>query len=104
MPENLFDPRDHLDGNWPYVSKTGIGAFASGEEVGYAQEVLSNTSGHGFSQACRPVANPGPWNFDQATYNAVVNMQHWAGLPANGYIGSAEWGVLDWAHAGFPTT
>lgn len=104
MPgDPTFNPYNHADGNYPFITKAGIGAFASGETVGYAQEVLNNGSGHGFSQNCRPVQNPGPWNFDLATFNAVKAMQAWAGLTQNGYIGSTEWGLIDWAHAGFPT-
>lgn len=101
MPgDSIYDPYHQHYGNWPITSgKAQIQAWSSGQSVGYAQGILHYT----FGQSNTVAQLPGPWNFDVATVNAVINLQNWAGLPATGVVNAATWGVIDWAAAGFPT-
>jgi hypothetical protein len=96
MTIEYFDPYNQHYTSWPTnTSKPTIGAFATGEAVGYAQGVLHYKTGHD----CTPAQVPGPWNFDLPTVNAVKDLQSYFGQPVTGIIGAPEWSLIDWLNS-----
>lgn len=92
MVTPVFNPSACQYGSYPHLTKITVSQGSNNDTVGYLMAVLRCKTGH----ALTIHANPGPWYFNATVRQAVIDLQHFFGLTADGICGPVTWGAVDY--------